>query len=308
MESTAGSDWFGMTITHDFSAGGGFKSCPRKMTRKLSKEEIKDKFDGEELDLSLCNLAKVPVREMASLPKATVVDLSCNNLTILPDTFCTLRHLVRLDLSKNALTELPRDFGNLNQLKRLDLYSNQLSFLPLSCVSLKELRWLDLKNNPLQSLWPDVIGNCLSEEECRECAVNMLRHLKVLAANEEQENEVRLSFEREQKAIEEEKEQHQKQLRKRQRQQEKQLKREAYEALERQKKMMAQETDKALKAQEEFMETRPAKQEVQTQEEDGGLIGLLLIFTLLTLGIAMAIVIFCHHDATCHELLSSLSS
>lgn len=43
-------------------------------------------------------------------------------------------------------------------------------------------------------------------------------------------------------------------------------------------------------------------------EEDGGLMGLLLIFTLLTLGIAMAIVIFCHHDATCHELLSSLSS
>ena len=43
-------------------------------------------------------------------------------------------------------------------------------------------------------------------------------------------------------------------------------------------------------------------------EEDGGLMGLLFIFTLLTLGIAMAIVIFCHHDATCHELLSSLSS
>lgn len=37
------------------------------MTRKLSKEEIKDKLDGEELDLSLCNLAKVPIREMVSV-------------------------------------------------------------------------------------------------------------------------------------------------------------------------------------------------------------------------------------------------
>ena len=37
------------------------------MTRKLSKEEIKDKLDGEELDLSLCNLAKVPIREMVSI-------------------------------------------------------------------------------------------------------------------------------------------------------------------------------------------------------------------------------------------------
>lgn len=51
----------------------------------------------------------------------------------------------------------------------------------------------------------------------------------------------------EQKALEEEKEQLQRQLKKRQRQQEKQLKREAYEALERQKKMMAEETDRALK-------------------------------------------------------------
>ena len=51
----------------------------------------------------------------------------------------------------------------------------------------------------------------------------------------------------EQKALEEEKEQLQRQVKKRQRQQEKQLKREAYEALERQKKMMAEETDKALK-------------------------------------------------------------
>lgn len=278
------------------------------MTRKLSKEEIKDKFDGEELDLSLCNLAKVPVREMASLPKATVVDLSCNNLTTLPDAFCTLRHLVRLDLSKNALMELPKEFGNLNQLKRLDLYSNQLSSLPLSCVNLKQLKWLDLKNNPLQTLWPDVIGNCLSDEECRQCAVNALRHLKTLAENEEQESLVRLSLEREQKALDAEKEKKERQLRKRLKQQEKQLKREAYEAMERQKKMMAEETDKALKAQEEFMETRPPKPDLQSQDEDGGLLGLLLLFSLLTLGIAMALVIFCHHDATCHELLSSLSS
>jgi len=213
-----------------------------------------------------------------------------------------------LDLSKNALTELPKDFGNLTQLKRLDLYSNQLSSLPLSCVNLRELRWLDLKNNPLQTLWPDVIGNCLNAEECKQCAVNVLRYLKTLAVSEEQENQIRLSLEREQKALAEEKERRERQLRKRQKQQEKQLKREAYEALERQKKMMAEETDKAIKAQEEFMETRPPKPDLQSKEEDGGLLGLLLLFSLLTLGIAIALVIFCHHDATCHELLSSLSS
>ena len=34
------------------------------MIRYLSKEEIKDKLDGEELNLSLCNLTKVPIRKM----------------------------------------------------------------------------------------------------------------------------------------------------------------------------------------------------------------------------------------------------
>lgn len=34
------------------------------MTRKISKDEIKNKVEGNELDLSMCNLAKVPVREM----------------------------------------------------------------------------------------------------------------------------------------------------------------------------------------------------------------------------------------------------
>lgn len=34
------------------------------MTSKLTKEELKKKIEGNELDLSICNLAKVPVREM----------------------------------------------------------------------------------------------------------------------------------------------------------------------------------------------------------------------------------------------------
>ena len=33
---------------------------------KFSKEDLKDKLDGNELDLSVCNLSKVPVREIVS--------------------------------------------------------------------------------------------------------------------------------------------------------------------------------------------------------------------------------------------------
>ena len=34
---------------------------------KFSKEELNDKLDGNELDLSLCNISKVPVREIVSI-------------------------------------------------------------------------------------------------------------------------------------------------------------------------------------------------------------------------------------------------
>ena len=78
---------------------------------------LKDKVDGNEMDLSLCNLTEVPVKELvgqqrhthttllfitpciigsslvvillcvrfqAAFPKVTVLDLSCNNITSLP--------------------------------------------------------------------------------------------------------------------------------------------------------------------------------------------------------------------------------
>lgn len=276
------------------------------MTRNLSKEEIKNKLDGEELDLSLCSLTKVPVKEIAALPKARVVDLSCNSLTTLTETFCSLRQLVRLDLSKNALKELPQEFGNLNQLKELDLYCNQLSGLPLSCVNLENLIWLDLKSNPVQKLWPDVIGNCLSKAECKQCAKNVLRHLKILAINEEQ---AKLAFEKEQKALEEEKEQHARELRKRQKQQEKQLKREAYEATKRHKKEVEEERSKILQAKDEYVEPGPPEPYIQAQEEDRSHFGFLLFLSsLITIGIAVALVFFCHKDATCQDLIYSFLS
>lgn len=36
------------------------------MARKFSKDELRDKIDGNELDLSMSQLTKVPVRELVS--------------------------------------------------------------------------------------------------------------------------------------------------------------------------------------------------------------------------------------------------
>lgn len=55
------------------------------MTKAGSKGgNLRDKLDGNELDLSLSDLNEVPVKELAALPKATILDLSCNKLNTLP--------------------------------------------------------------------------------------------------------------------------------------------------------------------------------------------------------------------------------
>ncbi|KAG5308190.1 LRC59 protein, partial [Acromyrmex insinuator] len=167
------------------------------MTVKLKLKDVKDKLKEDTLDLSLCDLEEVPVREIASLRKATNVNLSTNLLVSLPATFVTLKQIVKLDLSRNMLIELPENFGEMTQLKHLDLYANkvnyflltsfdkivynlynlQISRLPLSLSELKNLRWLDLKENPLTEAVASVAGPCSNMRECQACARNIVTYL-----------------------------------------------------------------------------------------------------------------------------------
>ncbi|XP_018090789.1 leucine-rich repeat-containing protein 59-like isoform X2 [Xenopus laevis] len=52
-------------------------------------QNLREKLDGNELDLSLSDLSEVPVRDLVAIPKAipkaTALDLSCNKLTTLPN-------------------------------------------------------------------------------------------------------------------------------------------------------------------------------------------------------------------------------
>ncbi|KYQ52162.1 Leucine-rich repeat-containing protein 59 [Trachymyrmex zeteki] len=147
------------------------------MTIKLKLKDVKDKLKEDTLDLSLCDLEEVPVREIASLRKATNVNLSTNLLISLPDTFVILKQIVKLDLSRNMLAELPKNFGEMTQLKHLDLYANKISRLPLSLSELKNLRWLDLKENPLTEAVASVAGPCSNMRECQACARNIVTYL-----------------------------------------------------------------------------------------------------------------------------------
>ena len=168
----------------------------------FSKEELKRRLDGGELDLSLCSIVKVPVKQISNLQKVTVLDLSCNMVSELQDSFCFLVNLEQLDLSKNSLISLPENFGNLKMLRRLDLYSNSLITLPLSFGDLKLLKWLDLKDNPIQKDLYDIVGDCLDQKECEKCAKRMLNFMQDLKTQEERRRTAELEKERRKKATE----------------------------------------------------------------------------------------------------------
>ncbi|KAM8888741.1 leucine-rich repeat-containing protein 59 isoform 1-T2 [Synchiropus picturatus] len=195
---------------------------------------LKDKIDGNEVDLSLCNLTEVPVKELALYPKATVVDLSCNNIPFLSPEFCNLTHLTKVDLSKNQLTCLPDDLGNLVNLQHLDLYNNKLSVLPVSFSQLRSLKWLDLKDNPLEVGLAKAAGDCLDEKQCKQCATKVLQHMRVIQEEVDQAREKQLlrqrELERKKEAKLKEKEAKRKEARKREKAEEKEKRRQEYMA------------------------------------------------------------------------------
>ncbi|XP_053231768.1 leucine-rich repeat-containing protein 59 isoform X1 [Podarcis raffonei] len=209
---------------------------------------LKDKLEGNELDLSLCDLNEVPVKELAGLSKATILDLSCNNLTTLPSEFCSLTHLVKLDLSKNQLQQLPSDFGRLVNLQHLDLLNNRLVTLPVSFAQLKNLKWLDLKDNPLEAALAKVAGDCLDEKQCKQAATRVLQHMRAIQSELDREKERKLQLERElekkREAEQRVREAQERELRKREKAEEKERRRREYDAMRAVKQEMAKQSRK----------------------------------------------------------------
>uniref|UniRef100_G3UPJ8 Leucine rich repeat containing 59 n=1 Tax=Meleagris gallopavo TaxID=9103 RepID=G3UPJ8_MELGA len=213
-------------------------------------------------------------RTAAALPKATVLDLSCNSLVSLPSDFCSLTHLVKLDLSKNRLQQLPVDFGRLVSLQHLDLLNNRLVTLPVSFAQLKlslhytpyslpylfhswenqNLKWLDLKDNPLDPVLAKVAGDCLDEKQCKQAAVRVLQHMKAIQSEQDRERQQKLQAEREmekkREAEQRAREAQERELRKREKAEEKERRRREYDA----QRAAKQEAEK--KTKKETAQTR----------------------------------------------------
>ncbi|XP_043940928.1 leucine-rich repeat-containing protein 59 [Protopterus annectens] len=266
---------------------------------------LREKLDGNELDLSLSNLEEVPVKELAALSKATSLDLSCNSLTSLSPDFCTLTHLVKLDLSKNQLQQLPQDFGHLVNLQHLDLLSNKLVMLPVSFADLKNLKWLDLKDNPLDPYLAKVAGDCLDGKQCQLCATKVLKHMATIQFEQERETQRCLEAEREQErrreAAQKQKEARERELRKRQKAKAKEKRRQEYVASKE-----AKETQKRKEEQGDSLKenTVPNSRRVPEQKHFRcSLLLKLLLFLIMCAICAVSVVAVCRVTELQHKPL-----
>lgn len=66
---------------------------------------------------------------------STDVDLSCNDLTRVPECLYSLGSLKRLNLSSNQISELSLCIDQWTQLETLNLSRNQLTSLPVRMLS-----------------------------------------------------------------------------------------------------------------------------------------------------------------------------
>ncbi|WP_298913233.1 COR domain-containing protein, partial [uncultured Nostoc sp.] len=91
----------------------------------------------------------------------TLLVLSSNKLTTLPEAITRLQHLTNLELSDNQITTLPEVIADLQQLTSLDLSDNQITTLPEAITRLQQLTSLDLSGNPIEQPPLEVVARGL---------------------------------------------------------------------------------------------------------------------------------------------------
>lgn len=109
------------------------------------------------LYLQLRNIGLTNIPDSFGLLNCINIDISFNDITYLPDSFCNLKNLRQLLIGHNKLEYLPNNIGNLN-LHLLFLPSNKLKELPKSIGNLTHCYDIDISYNELKYI-PETIGN-----------------------------------------------------------------------------------------------------------------------------------------------------
>jgi hypothetical protein len=112
---------------------------------------------GHRLNLS-CGLTKFPDAIFELADTLEILDLSGNNLSVLPDDLWRLDKLRILFCSDNQFVQLPVVLGKCPQLSMAGFKANKINDVPAAALG-KSLRWLILTDNRIDEL-PTEIRQC----------------------------------------------------------------------------------------------------------------------------------------------------
>ena len=140
-----------------------------------------------------CDLTELPRAVFTLADTLEVLDLSNNQLTVLPDDLPRLRKLRVVFASCNKFTTLPAVLGRCEQLTMIGFKANQIRHVPDDAFP-PLLRWLILTDNQIEQL-PASIGQCHQLEKLM-LAGNQLRSLPASLAQCQQLALLRVSANR----------------------------------------------------------------------------------------------------------------
>ena len=102
------------------------------------------------LNLSHNSISEIPDSIFGFL-HLRLLDLSFNIIEKIPSTLCLLHELRKIDLSNNKITSLPSSFNNLRRLEKLNISNNNIDQIPTSLGSVSTLQVILTSGNPLES-------------------------------------------------------------------------------------------------------------------------------------------------------------
>lgn len=115
-------------------------------------DEVRQLKNVTDLSLMQNRLKSIP-DSLFELP-LKYLNLSYNELELIPDAISNMTELESLTLAANRLTKLPGSIGNLSQLDTLSLDYNKLDSLPTEILNIQNLQYLSVTSNRFKSL-PD---------------------------------------------------------------------------------------------------------------------------------------------------------
>lgn len=131
-------------------------------------------------------LSKVPPG-IFNLHHLTILDMSRNLLTVLPEDIGRVRSLVILRLNDNSIDRIPVNIGHLHNLEELNFANNHIHYLPSAIRGLRQLKALLIEKNNLSTL-PDEVCELENLEtlditenriQALPIKMHMLKNLKV---------------------------------------------------------------------------------------------------------------------------------